>query len=329
MAAGGRNPAAAARALGGMSPPPVDRLMALMVSGPQPSHRSAAAEGLAKAGAPAVPPLLEALHHLSSDVRLAAVNALGIIGDARAVAPLIEQLAGTNDDVRCRAVAALGKFDKPAALAAIVERASDTNSRLRTCAADALGEPVSDSDDDENIGNDEGTARSLLNDTRNADLIRGLMKALAINSGEARTHVIDALMKTSLDVTIPLLVAALNGEDRAASLAAVDALGRSYGDERATLPLIAKFRKSLAASDFEIARPIAEALGGINDDRAVKPLIEALSTPNEQLRAAVVNALGIIGDERAVAPLKALKAGGKSAAEVEVALSNIQSRNGE
>jgi HEAT repeats len=249
----GRNQAAAARALGRMSPPPVERLLA-MLSSPNASQRNAAVEGLAKAGADAA---------------------------------LLAALANTSDDVRCSAIDGLARFAEPVVLAAIVERASDPSTRVRTCAAKVLGEqPSGDEEYEERVTN-------LLNETRSAGIVRGLVKALVANTGESRDHIIEALAKTDPDISTPLLIPMIDGDDRNARIAAIDAAGRFFGD-----------------------------------DRAVPSLIKALSAPDDGVRDAAVMALGNIGDGRAVKPLKALKAAGKSVAGVDIALQTIADREG-
>ena len=53
--------------------------------------------------------------------------------------------------------------------------------------------------------------------------------------------------------------------------------------------------------DIDVRRDAAEALGEIEDERAVEPLIQNLKDKN--IRSEVIYALGKIGDERAVDPL--------------------------
>jgi PBS lyase HEAT-like repeat. len=62
-------------------------------------------------GAPAVPALIQALGDSDSDVRAAAAEALGAIGDPRAVPALIEALGDDLDDVRRAAQQAIQQIE--------------------------------------------------------------------------------------------------------------------------------------------------------------------------------------------------------------------------
>jgi hypothetical protein len=61
-------------------------------------------------GTPAVPPLIQALGDWNSDVRVAACEALGEIGDGQAVPHLIQALGDGDEDVRAAACRALGEI---------------------------------------------------------------------------------------------------------------------------------------------------------------------------------------------------------------------------
>ena len=57
-------------------------------------------EAFGAAGAPAVPALIQALGDSDSDVRAAAAEALGELGDPQAVPPLIEALGDRSENIR-------------------------------------------------------------------------------------------------------------------------------------------------------------------------------------------------------------------------------------
>ena len=65
-----------------------------------------------------------------------------------------------------------------------------------------------------------------------------------------------------------------------------------------------------------VRRDAADALGKIDDERAVEPLIKALSNDDWNVRLYAAAALGEIGDARAVEPLIKALEGGNSAAAV-------------
>ncbi|MGD2143790.1 MAG: HEAT repeat domain-containing protein, partial [Anaerolineae bacterium] len=55
--------------------------------------------------------------------------------------------------------------------------------------------------------------------------------------------------------------------------------------------------------DAEVRQDAAQALGDLGDQRAVRPLIDALGDDKESVRQAAVTALGHLGDPRAMKPL--------------------------
>jgi HEAT repeat protein len=80
--------------------------------------------------------------------------------------------------------------------------------------------------------------------------------------------------------------------------AAAKALGE-IGDQRAVEPLI------VALTDERVRITAIEALGAIGDPRAVESLIAALKDPAYYRREAAIKSLGQIGDPRAIEPLVA------------------------
>ena len=129
--------------------------------------RQVAAEGLGKLGeGRAVEPLITALggekedilHEFplalslglikamdeEKDVRRAAAEALGNLGDSRAVEPLIKALGDKDDGVRWAAANALGKLGDSRAVEPVIRALGNTDRAVRRAAAEALnslGEP--------------------------------------------------------------------------------------------------------------------------------------------------------------------------------------------
>jgi len=102
--------------------------------------RRAAAEALGKLGDPqAVPALIQALGDSDSDVRAVAAEALGAIGDPQAVPALIQALGDSGWDVRRAAAEALGKLGDPQAVPALIQALGDRSENVRFAAAWALG----------------------------------------------------------------------------------------------------------------------------------------------------------------------------------------------
>lgn len=85
------------------------------------SVRKVARETLVQIGEPVVDPLISALRDADTDVRRAAVEALGQIGEPRAVEPLRACLRDNEDFVRAAAVEALQAIEKQADPSAYME----------------------------------------------------------------------------------------------------------------------------------------------------------------------------------------------------------------
>lgn len=79
---------------------------------------------------------------------------------------------------------------------------------------------------------------------------------------------------------------------------AARALGE-IGDQRAIEPLM----RALSDSDRDVRKEAARVLGEIGDQRVVEPLIKALSDSNWDVHIEAAKALGKIKDQRAVEPL--------------------------
>ena len=90
-------------------------------------------------GAPAVPPLIQALGDSDRAVRRAAAEALGAIGDPQAVPALIQALGDYWYDVRRAAAEALVKIGTPAVPALIKALGDWRSENVRRASAEALG----------------------------------------------------------------------------------------------------------------------------------------------------------------------------------------------
>ncbi|OYT68772.1 MAG: hypothetical protein CFK48_10465 [Armatimonadetes bacterium CP1_7O] len=87
-------------------------------------------------GSPAVPALMQALRDEDKDVRSAACEALGAIGDASAVPALIKALGDWR--VRSAACRALGAIGDASAVPALINALEDGDWRVRSAACRAL-----------------------------------------------------------------------------------------------------------------------------------------------------------------------------------------------
>jgi HEAT repeat protein len=272
-------------------------------------------------GALSVEPLIAALEEKDKEVREAAAEALGEIGDARAIKPLIARL--DEKEVRQTVVDALVKIGIPAVeplFATLREKDLDT----RQAAAEALDkltwQPREDATGAYYWAVKREWSRCI---SLGAMAVEPLIAALEYLY--ERQAAIAALVEIGAPSVKPLIVVLkdLNNDVRQA---AIKALGM-IGDANAVKPLVAVLedRKS------DLRQPAARALGEIGDARAVKPLIAALEDQfvrptatealikigkpavsplctalrsiNNDVRGSALMALGEIGDERAVKPL--------------------------
>ncbi|GEM_PF-353633 len=129
----------AAEALGvSREPAAIPALIAALTGDRYSGVRWKAAEALARIGAPAVDPLIQALGHQDEDARWKAAIALGEIGDQRAIVPLISLLEDEDRFVQSRAAYALGQMGSPA-LPALIASLEGPSPHVRRGAALALG----------------------------------------------------------------------------------------------------------------------------------------------------------------------------------------------
>lgn len=128
-----------------------------------------------------------------------------------------------------------------------------------------------------------------------AGAVRQLLRAIDDKAWHVRRAAVVALGNLRITAASGRLCRALKEWDRYL-LEVIEALGK-IGDPAAIPPLV----EILAGSDKRLARTAITALGGIQDDRIVKPLLAAL--PDPDLRQAAILALGEIRDPRAVEPL--------------------------
>ena len=135
-----QNPGALVRQIGDLGEagaPAVEPLIAALHD-PDAFERWRAANVLGNIGEPAVEPLIAALRDPDANVRGRAANALEGIGDARAVEPLIAALRDPDKDVRGRAANALAQIGDAHAVEPLIVALADPDANVRFSAADVL-----------------------------------------------------------------------------------------------------------------------------------------------------------------------------------------------
>ena len=126
-----------------------ERLVEVLLSGDKEEDRAEAASRLLEIASildlptgRVLEPLVEALIADDSEmVQAAAIDALGLLGDARAIGPLIDRLANDEQPTVREAVAnSLVNFEGREVLEALVEALADEDERVRSAVAEALGD---------------------------------------------------------------------------------------------------------------------------------------------------------------------------------------------
>ncbi len=242
-------------------------------------------------GAKLIPPTASTDPHN----RLAAIAALGRIGDLQAMPALLASATWSKDSAqRDAAAVALVRIGGPA-VDLIVEVLADL-----TATRAKLGEQ-GDMALREGLGKvtTEGIplyirVLGIIGDPRVAEPL--VIAALDGYFAEAAV----ALKKIDPARAVELLVAALENGEPVKRVRAALTLGQ-MGDPRAVEPLIAAIKHE----DAELSKAAIKTLGQMGDSRAVEPLIDVVKNRINDRMAEAIEALGLLGDARAVEPLLA------------------------
>jgi HEAT repeat protein len=108
------------------------------IAGQTSTERWKAVSELRKMGRPAVEYLIINLWDTDKRVRMAAVDALGAIGDHRAYDHLVKMLDDPDHDVRFASVIALGELGDNRAVEPLSKACHDPNCYVRTVAEEAI-----------------------------------------------------------------------------------------------------------------------------------------------------------------------------------------------
>lgn len=252
-----------------------------------PNVRHAAAQALGKIGdRAATPALIQAAEQGDFWVRYAAVEALGKIGDERAVTPLLalmQQDAWTRPAI----VQALGNIEQVEAAEALVGALDDPNEAVRAASMEALIKIVIE----------PGTARRV--DAEKLARLRELMpvstlvrelKAGAEPSSIYAAHLIGWLTAPE---ALPDLVVALGHPDETLRYAAVESILRY--SHTAVPALLAALNNPEAL----VRENAAELLGMQAEASAVPALVARLADDNLDVRQAALRALGSVNSDAA------------------------------
>jgi cellulose synthase operon protein C len=193
----------------------------------------------------AVPALRELLSHPSAGVRLAAVHALGAIGDPEAASALLPLLEDRDGRTRFEAARALQSAASPATVDALLERLTDRNPQDRHAILTALGGAL------RRLHGEDAVAPAR------AEVIRGRLAPLLRSPDRqlvART--IDALGLWGDGSNATLLIARTTRGPMALRRQALRALGALPGEAA-----VGALREGMSAEDRSLVAHAAGVLG--------------------------------------------------------------------
>jgi|GEM_PF-6449645 len=251
----------------------------------------------------AVDSLIDALYSKKESLRISAIEALGEIGDKRAVGPLLKLLDENNDNIKTCAIEALGELKDNIAVLKLIDLFKKDNDDIKDLIAEALGKigdsravlVLIESLNDNNIYIRQNAAEALgrIKDNR---AIEPLLKILNDNDEYVRHKVIKALGNFRDNRITDKLINILQKDEKCGSLAAV-ILG-DIGDEKAINPLI----RALSNKEWNVYDSAIKALVKLGN-KAINDLIKELDNNDKWIKVAAIKVLGKIKDENAMKPL--------------------------
>lgn len=244
-----------------------------------------AARTLAGFGQPAVEPLSAILRTGEKEGRLAAIDALALIGTAEADEALEYALRDRDRDVADKAAAALTR-----------RRGTDVWRKTPDNEVRQDVHTLIVALKDGSVEVQVSAATRLIEMGRPA--VEGLIMALKDGDPEIQAAAAGVLGEMR-EAAVEPLMAAMNDPDRFIRIVAARNLG-NIGDKRA----IGVLSRSLQREpDSMVRAAVAEALGYIGSEEAIEPLARALRDSDEVVQIAAARSLGYIGDKRAIEPL--------------------------
>ena len=252
-----------------------------------PNVRHAAAQALGKIGdRAATPALIAAAEQGDFWVRYAAIEALGRLGDENAVGPLL-RLLKQDTWMRPATVQALGNIGRVEAVPDLAAALDDSNDAVRAAAIEALLKIVV-----------EPTSEDMLPTPRPDDArwqipVAPLRRELNTHLPPASAYAAHLLGWLAAPEALPDLIAALGEDDETLRHAAVEAILR-FGPVA-----VGPLREALAHRHAGVRENAVELLGMLSDAEVVPTLLDYLADPSVAVRQAVLRALGSLGGESA------------------------------
>ncbi len=297
----------AARAIGIVGNPRSIPLLIGHLEDPAREVGVVAARTLGGFGHPAVEPLSRVLREGGKEGRLAAIDALVMIGSGKADEALEYALRDEDREVREKAATTLMRrraadvWQSTFGNKAREEKEVSTKSSVRQENQRAFEQSGRQQIDtliatlkDRSL--QASAATRLIGMGRPA--AEGLLLALKDENPEIQIAAAGVLGEMRETAVAPLMDA-LSDEDRFVRLVAARNLG-NIGDMRAIEVLSESLRRE---PDSGVRAAVAEALGYMGSRQAIEPLALALRDRDEGVKVAAARSLGYIGDLRAIEPL--------------------------
>ena len=233
--------------------------------------RQAAARGLGKTGHPRALNLVwAAFNNEDADLRVAATEILGEMGNRWAIGPLAEAaLYDVERRVRIAAAKALGKLEPIEALERMLGPLERGNSQVRVAAAEAMAY----------LRN--GNALVPLAEAALLDDVKAVRTAAAMSMG-----VLDS--ERAVQLVLPFLEEA-RGNIRLAAVEALSNIGNESAAEH--LPDLVLFDELVG-----VRRAAARTIGSLRPDWLPEPILQALENEDAELRRAAVDASRLLGN---------------------------------
>lgn len=264
------------------------------------------------------------------ELRMAAANALGRLGDDAATPKLVAALDDSDSRVQARAAHALGRLDDPRAVGSLEERLTAGDELLRRAAADALGSLATDralralltllDDGDESL---RRLAASALGNASSTEPVKPLVAALTDDSGPVRRAAVFSIIELLSNVPTgrshevrEAVVSELSAADDETVVAplveiveesvqprqrrnAVWFLGRVTGEDPPQ-PAVDALVATLDADDEQAAQFAATSLSEMEGPAVESTLLDLLDGDGAaDARAKAAYVLGQVGGERA------------------------------
>jgi HEAT repeat protein len=265
-----------------------------------PELRMAAANGLGQLGqADSVEPLTGSFEDPDPRVRARAARACGKIGDPRATTPLESLLRDSKAAVRREAANGLGSIGNRQALQALLPLYEDDNERVRRIAVDGFGSFENDKPVEylvEALSDDSAAVRR----TAVYSLIELLSNVPTEQSHEIRDNVVETLSKRDdSSVIVPLVEILEESTQSAQRRNTAWLLGRVTGQdgrERVVDALV----EALSADGQMLRQFAATSLAELGGDAVEDRLIDLVKDDDYEpdTRAQAIFTLGKIGGER-------------------------------